>query len=154
MLSTFAIGFLGGVYTFFVSHDTDPIFNFGGGGQARGFEIIGDQYGGCAESGCVSYRIDDSGAFEVIVSKRDGEDDRYESELPSREFSRLVSELEDTPFGVVVASKFGGICPAEYGDVSERYEILIGETRYLFDSCTQNLVGRPLFELLEDYFEL
>lgn len=153
LLSTFVIGLLTGVYLYFESRSTEPIFDFGGDELTVGFEVIADEYGGCQLlGGCASYRITDDGTYIYLVSHRNVPDERHDGFVESDSFEALKYALEDAPLGRIADSEFEGTCPIASDGLAYRYEIRVGENSYNIDTCREDTEGEQLFELLEDYF--
>ena len=152
LFSTFCVGLLSGAYAYFISHNTTPVFDFREDEFTTGFEIIADAYGGCSSLGCASYRISDSGAYDLIILKRNAEDVRYEGSLSGRALSDLERALGATSLSAVASSQFSGTCPITYDGTAYKYEIRVGTERFFLDSCENDLEGEQLFDLLEEYF--
>ena len=156
LASTFIIGMFTGMYGYFLStNGSEPMFGgfFNGSQQQRGYEVVADMYGGCASLGCVSYRISDSGEYDVLVSRRGGEDERIDGTLSIRQRSELTSLLQSSTLERISNTQFTGTCPITFDGNAYRYEIRIADTRYFIDTCEQNVEGERLFDLLETYFE-
>jgi len=155
LVSTFIIGMFTGMYGYFLSTDgSEPFFGGFGNSAPRGYEVVADMYGGCASLGCISYRISDSGAYDILVSHRGGEDERLDKELSSRQRSELASLLQLSVLERISNSSFTGTCPITFDGNAYRYEIRIADTRYFIDTCEQDVEGERLFEVLEEYFEV
>jgi len=155
LFSTFCIGILSGVYIYFISHETEPIFDLPNTNNQleRGFEIIADTYGGCSlGGGCSSYRISDSGSLDLITSQRGEKDERLSGMLSNRALTDIKDELVHTPLAAIASSEFLGTCPAFVDGISYRYEIRIADKRYFIDTCENDVADAPLFELLTTYF--
>lgn len=155
LFSTFFIGVLSGVYVYFISQPSEPLFDFGGNNEAitRGFEIIATAYGGCQMLGdCPSYRIGDDASYRYLISSRTGSDELYEGMLSSSDFTALKRALSGINFEAVEQSTFSGSCPAAYDGPAYIFEIIIGGERYIIDTCEQDTEDTRLFPVLEEYF--
>lgn len=153
LVSTFLVGMISGMYVYFVSRSTEPVFDFPQNETTGGFEVIVDAYGGCQMLGeCPSYRITADGSYIYLVSHRNAADDQYEGYIESDAFDALENAVQNAPLERVAASEFSGTCPIAADGAAYRYEIRVGETSYSLDSCREDTEGVRLFEILEDYF--
>lgn len=149
--STFFVGFVTGVFIYFLGIGDEPIFpSTGDNAVERGFEIIGDEYGACVERGCVSLRIDDTGAYERQVFVRGAEGGEKETRmLSTRELTDLKSALRAAPLNTITANESESLACT---GTQERYEIRVASERHFIDSCRHETGQHDLFRLLDRYF--
>lgn len=153
LLGTFMVGFVTGVYVFFLS---------GGANNSSGemnvepsqLEIIVDAYGGCDSVGCASYRILEDGSYTFIQNTRSGDAERYEGELSDVQFAELTALIDVRELAVVARSSFEGTCPVAYDGNAYRFQIHTENASYTIDSCKHDTTSVALLERLIEYLEI
>ena len=153
-LITFLTGFGSGVSMYAetrVVEEFDP--EEVNGTEQAGFEILVYTYGGCERVGCTSYRLLDDGTYTYLVRNLDG-DARYEDSISPKRLEELVLLLRDTDFDEVSETSFMDTCPVLYDGLAYRYELRINGIAHSLDSCTQDLSGFILFDILVNYFDI
>lgn len=156
LAATFIVGFVAGMYVYFIAahtppESTDPV----GVGQREGFEVIADAYGGCQMLGqCPSYRIDETGNYDYLYTKADGETERESDMLSQNRRTQLQTQIENADLAALETTEFVGTCPAAYDGAAYTFEIIRDKERYAFDTCEEDLASSELFALLIDYFEI
>lgn len=152
LVSAFIMGVVSGVYIFFASRADAPDFTpFDT--EVRGFEITGDEYGGCERLGCPSFRIIDTGAYIYLRSVRGGEDVRHENTLSDTELKNIKDELRKTSLAEIESRSQSASCAPLTDGVAYKYRISIGDVEYVVDSCVDEVRSSTLFNILKGYFE-
>lgn len=153
---TFTVGFLTGVYAYFVSrppieiNDNEPIASNEGE-----FEVIADMYGGCSKlDACSSYRLIDTGEYTFVQRSRNGDDERFQGEISGTQLALLTRLFENTDIESIQDSLFEGTCPAAYDGLGYVFTIYHEGEEYAIDTCIEDTGGEPLFEKLESLFEV
>ena len=153
LIATFIVGFFAGVYLYFFTRQ--PIEPKPEDGTARGFEITGDQYGGCQLVGsCPSYRIEENGRYTYISGVGTDETSRFEDRISESRVKDLAELLRRTDLESIEDSEFSGTCPAAFDGPAYRYEIRTEGVTHVVDTCVEDVNNTPLFETLADYFTI
>ncbi len=152
LVTTFLFGFIcGGLIFLYTNTDTSEVAE--GEPVSKALRVTAQSYGGCESvGGCPSYSIAADGAYTFIARDGAGNVQTFEDELTKKQLDSLRSQAEEVDFDTLTKSTFEGACPAAEGRLSERYTIEYQGVRYEFDTCKQNIVKSPLFNLLRDYF--
>ena len=151
--STFIMGFIAGMFVFFVSQPPAPIIDdtdddFG----PQQFEIIADVYGGCSLIGCPSYKISADGSYEYIEATE--ESTKFEGRLSRQQIAQLEETVLGTNLDQVEDTTFTGTCPIAFDGPAYQYTIFVENTSHRIDTCEQVVSGSVLFVLLEEYFSI
>ncbi len=154
LLLTFFMGFLGGMYLYFLTRSANDAPSASPSVSKKGYEIIATTYGGCERIGCASLRILDDGSYTYLVPGNDAEYSRYEDVLSDVQIEELTNFIENTSFDSIEMSKFQGTCPITYDGVAYRFEVTFEGKIYDLDSCVNDLGKIPLFDEFVRYFEV
>ena len=153
LISTFIFGFITGVILY-LQNNTGKEGDGALEANTRGITILAYQYGGCTSLGCPSYRIANNGSYTYIIRDREAGEKRFEDVLSDSQQERIKDSLASIDLDAVYDTEFVGTCPIAYDGIAHRYDITYKGERYEFDSCTELLEGKELFDTLEDYFEI
>lgn len=130
LLLTFLSGmFIGGalyITVFAPQYEADEV-----AGKSQ-FSIVGEVYGGCVRTpnGCPSFRLTDDRSFQYLIG---GE--KQEGSLPSTITKPIFADLTDYRLQTYAAPIEREDCRSYVDGVDYRYEITIGDTRYVIDTC-------------------
>lgn len=151
-IATFIFGMISGGVLFLYNNTGGE----GDGGIARpsSTSVTVETYGGCERRGCATYHIEEKGDYTYIIHSVDGKESRYEGSLTSTQRKALLAKIADTEFQVVTNSKSTERCSASVDRLAYRYTVVYKDTQYAFDSCEENTGTVPLFEALNEYFEI
>lgn len=153
IFSTFFIGFLTGVYVYFQSRE--PEEQVQNDIVSQTLEIVGDMYGGCESmEQCASYKISEDGTYTFLIRKRDVESKRYDDTLSQKQLGELMSLLQKVDLARIENSEFKDTCPEAFDGARYEYTIRYYNEHYTIDTCIEDVRGEPLFESLQDYFEI
>ena len=152
LIPTFFIGFLTGIFVYFISggNDVEEVPK----DEPEGVEIVASTYGGCELFGCASYRIVEDGDYIYIKEDDSSEDKRFEDSLSEKQIKELVKLSEQTDLEEIEESYYAGECPAHVDGISYEFEITVDGESYKLDSCENDLGGSGLFNKLVDYFRV
>jgi hypothetical protein len=153
ILLTFITGLASGVYVYFTTLNSDEEKSVGTPIE-EGYEVIAYTYGGCERVGCSSYKLADDGKYSYLMQSAGYGNERFNDTLSLKQHEELDAVIEDTNYKSIKESVFTGTCPDTYDGLAYRFEIRIENERYSFDSCTQSLEEKALFELLIKYFDI
>lgn len=153
LIATFVFGFATGVILY-LQNNTGKEGDGAIETNTKGFTIEAYTYGGCEEmQRCASYRIQNDGSY-TYFGRLGEEETKQEGTVTSAQRTDLRETLGDTELQALTNTTFGGECPAFVDGLAYRYEIEYEGNRYAFDSCVEELRGTPLFDTLENYFEI
>jgi len=152
LIPTFLIGFLAGIFVYFISgaSDVDEVPE----SEIEGVEIIANTYGGCELFGCSSYRIVEDGDYIYIKESKTSDDDRFEDSLSDNQIDELIKLSEETDLEEIEESYYEGDCPAYVDGISYEFKIMVDGESYKLDSCENDLASSDLFNKLIDYFRI
>jgi hypothetical protein len=154
-LLTFLTGFASGIFVYFETRgDLLPQITVEDTKEEKGYDIVATTYGGCERVGCASIRFKDDGSYVYLVNDRNGEYERFEDRISSKQRETLTKLLNDTPLETVAHTPYEGTCPATYDGVAYRFAIRVGMESYDIDSCVSAVEGVPLFDTLTEYFAI
>lgn len=152
LISTFIFGMVSGAVLFLYNNTGGE--GDGGIGKSSGMSVTVETYGGCERRGCASYRIEENGDYTYIVRSTDEKNLRFEDSLSSTERRALLSKIKGTDIKAIQNSQSVERCAATFDGLSYRYDIVYKDASYSFDSCEEDTSNVPLFEVLNEYFEL
>lgn len=156
-ISTFFLGFISGVYVFFLNNSGTPFEETpAAAGKSGGFEVIADMYGGCQMLGsCTAYRITQNGEYAYIQYEGpQNKETRYDGELSEDILVTLEAMAHAAELETLETSVFKGTCPVAFDGSAYAFQIFMDGKRYQLDTCVHEVSDETLIEELISYFML